>query len=183
VKYMLSFTLPRFADQSLERSRKEKFYAGAEPWLAKLDTVIHELYHIDPEQRGIRRIEREDGTLSVNCHGHQFFAQVAEMVAGYLSTKPDPALYDFLKADFATLESRHGGVAATAFRAFPSFPQRYIESAPVQRGCEADAVGVIVEPLGLVRQPTHYTEQDLQVRHFSARAAQRVRSNTKSRAA
>ncbi len=29
IKYMLSFTLPRFCDQSLDRSRKEKFYGSA----------------------------------------------------------------------------------------------------------------------------------------------------------
>jgi len=78
VKYMLSFTLPRFCDQSLDRSRKERLYPGAEPWIAKLDTVVHELYHIDPDLAGIRRIEKEDGTYSANCHGHRFFDQVAE---------------------------------------------------------------------------------------------------------
>ena len=53
VKYLISFSLPRFCDQSLDRSRKERFYPRVEePWLAKLDTVIHELYHIDPEQNG-----------------------------------------------------------------------------------------------------------------------------------
>jgi len=83
VKYMLSFALPRFCDQSLDRSRKERFYPGAEPWIAKLDTVIHELYHIDPALAGIRRIEKGDGTYSANCHGHQFFEQVAEMVHAY----------------------------------------------------------------------------------------------------
>ena len=69
IKYLISFALPRFCDQSLDRSRKERFYAGAEPWIAKLDTVVHELYHIDPEHRGIRRIERGDGTYASNCHG------------------------------------------------------------------------------------------------------------------
>src|SRR5947209_1041607 len=29
VKYMISFTLPRFCDQSLDRTRKERFYSGA----------------------------------------------------------------------------------------------------------------------------------------------------------
>src|SRR3990170_8570862 len=43
VKYLISFSLPRFCDQSLDRSRKERFYSGVDqPWLAKLDTVIHE---------------------------------------------------------------------------------------------------------------------------------------------
>src|SRR3954468_9077705 len=86
VKYMISFALPRFCDQSLDRSRKERFYPGADPWMAKLDTVIHELYHIDPQLAGIRRIEKEDGTYSANCHGHNFFEQVAEMVQAYLAT-------------------------------------------------------------------------------------------------
>src|SRR6476646_9867183 len=63
VKYLISFSLPRFCDQSLDRSRKERFYRRAsDAWIAKLDTMIHELYHIDPEQNGIRRIERSDGT-------------------------------------------------------------------------------------------------------------------------
>src|SRR5207248_11621696 len=96
IKYMLSFTLPRFCDQSLDRSRKERFYPGAEPWMAKLDTVVHELYHIDPDLAGIRRIEKEDGTYSANCHGHRFFEQVSEMVHTYLASKPDPEIYDFL---------------------------------------------------------------------------------------
>src|SRR5262245_62183828 len=42
IKYMISFALPRFCDQSLDRSRKEKFYPGADAWIAKLDTVVHE---------------------------------------------------------------------------------------------------------------------------------------------
>ncbi len=127
VKYMISFALPRFCDQSLDRSRKERFYPGADPWVAKLDTVVHELYHIDPAFAGIRRIEKEDGTYSANCHGHQFFEQVAGMVHAYLKTRPSPDVYDFLCEDFTSLDLRHGGIVATSFRSFPSFPQRYIE--------------------------------------------------------
>ena len=183
VSYMISFTLPRFCDQSLDRTRKEKFYPGAEPWLAKLDTVIHELYHIDPEHGGIRRIEREDGTYAANCHGRQFFEQVADMVAAYMSTQPDPAVYDFLRVDFETLHSRHNGVAATTFRTFPSFPQRYIERAAEQRGCESDAAGVVVEPLRPMQQPTRYTEEDLQIRLFRKHTSQRVIGTSEFRAA
>src|SRR3954471_17792053 len=39
MKYLMSFALPRFCDQSMERSRKVRFYGGAQPWMAKLDTV------------------------------------------------------------------------------------------------------------------------------------------------
>ena len=174
IKYMISFTLPRFCDQSLDRSRKEKFYPGADPWIAKLDTIVHELYHIDPELAGIRRIEKEDGTYSANCHGHQFFEQVAGMVHTYLNSNPSPEMYDFLRDDFAALNTRHGGVVGTSFRTFPSFPQRYLERAAEQPPCESDAVGVKVEPLRVAQQPTHYTQDDLHVRQFTKDTSRRL---------
>jgi hypothetical protein len=174
VKYMFSFALPRFSDQSLDRSRKEKFYPGAEPWIAKLDTVIHELYHVDPQLAGIRRIELADGTYSAHCHGQRFFEEVAAMVNTYLATRPDPAIYEFLRYDFAALDSKFGGVVGTSFRTFPSYPQRYIERLPVQLPCEADAVGVAVEPLRTGRQPSCYTEDDLHIRQFMKTTSRRL---------
>jgi len=183
VKYMLSFTLPRFCDQSLDRSRKERFYPGADPWVAKLDTVVHELYHIDPDLAGIRRIEREDGTYSANCHGQQFFEQVAGMVHTYLASNPSPAVYDFLREDFSALDARFGGVVGTSFRTFPSFPQRYIERLAEQLPCESDAEGVKVEPLRVVQQPRLYTEDDLHVRQFMKETSRRLIRKGQFRAA
>lgn len=174
LKYMISFALPRYCDQSLDRSRKERFYPGADGWIAKLDTVVHELYHIDPELSGIRRIERGDGTYSANCHGHRFFEQVAEMVHTYVDSRPSPAVYDFLTEDFATLEARHGGIVGTTFRTFPSFPQRYIEALVEQPPCEADTDGVQVEPLREVQMPTQYSADDLHVRQFMRDTSKRL---------
>jgi len=182
-KYMISFALPRFCDQSLDRTRKGRFYRAAPLWLAKLDTVVHELYHIDPEQSGIRRIEREDGSYLAHCHGHQFFAQVADMVTAYMDSSPDPAVYEFLRADFDTLTQRHGGVAATAFRTFPSFPQRYIAPAATQHVCESDGAGVLIEAVRPPHQPTHYTEEDLQMRQFFRNTSRSLRARTEFRAA
>ena len=183
IKYMLSFTLPRFCDQSLDRSRKERFYPGAEPWTAKLDTVIHELYHIDPQLAGIRRIEREDGTYSANCHGHRFFEQVSQMVHTYLASKPDPMVYDFLRDDFTGLESRYGGIVGTTFRTFPSFPQRYVERLADQMPCESDGEGVRVEPLRVAHQPTRYTQDDLHIRQFMKDTSRRLIRKGQYRAA
>ncbi|PWT79466.1 MAG: hypothetical protein C5B57_13890 [Blastocatellia bacterium] len=166
VKYMISFALPRFCDQSVGRTRKERLYPGGEPWLAKLDTVVHELFHIDPDHNGIRRIEREDGTYSAHCHGDHFFQQVADMVSTYLDSRPEPEVYDFLRHDFDALDKRFGGVVATTFRTFPSFPQRYIERAEAQPTCDEDAGGVVIEPLRLTHQPTRYRDEDLCVRRF-----------------
>jgi hypothetical protein len=174
IKYMISFALPRFCDQSLDRSRKERFYPGAEPWIAKLDTVVHELYHIDPDLVGIRRIEREDGTYSANCHGHHFFEQVADMVHTYLRNKPSPSAIEFLRDNFATLAEQFGGIVGTSFRTFPSFPQRYIERLAEQLPCEADTDGVIIEPLREPQQPRMYTEDDLHVRQFMPETSKRL---------
>jgi hypothetical protein len=174
IKYMISFSLPRYCDQSLDRSRKERFYQGAEPWLAKLDTVVHELFHIDPSYSGIRRIERGDGTYSANCHGQQFFEQVAEMVHVYLNSTPAPTAHEFLRDDFAALEAQYGGIVGTAFRTFPSFPQRYIERLSEQLPCDADAEGVKVESLQVPHQPTRYSQDDLHVRQFTNVTSRRM---------
>lgn len=175
IKYMISFALPRYCDQALDRTRKERFHPGAEPWIAKLDTVIHELYHVDPEQSGIRRIERGDGTSSAHCHGHRFFEQVAAMVTAYLDSGPDPAVYGFLQHDFDTLVARFGGVAGTTFRTFPSFPQRYIEPLAPQPPREAGLGGVRVEKVHVSRQPTCYTQDDLHTRQFFKSSSRLVR--------
>jgi hypothetical protein len=165
IDYMVSFALPRFCDQSSSSSRKQAHYAGYPPWITKLDTIVHELYHIDPERPGIRRMERADGTCSANCHGQRFFEDVVQMVKQYLDTNPDPYMYDFLQCDFAELTERYGGVAGTAFRAFPSYPQRYTQvmdpqpRVPGHDDCR-------VEPLKLTRAATTFTERDLTIREF-----------------
>ena len=180
VKYLISFVLPRFCDQSLERSRKSELYSADAPgWLAKLDTIVHELYHIDPDESGIRRVARSDGTDSPRSHGPHFYEDVAEMVDGYLRSGADPALYDFLKHDFAALSALHGGVVATTFKNFPSFPQRYMEAVDIP---SADPM-VKVERLKRLTQPIVYTEDDLHMRHFTDSGARRLTRKGQHRAA
>jgi hypothetical protein len=165
IDYMISFALPRFCDQSLSRSRKQVHYHGDPNWIAKLDTIVHELYHIDPERPGIRRMEKADGTYAANCHGQRFFEDVVAMVKQYLATSPDPAVYDFLQYNFAELTARYGGVAGTTFRAFPSYPQRYTEVLRPQPE-SPEGVHCRVEPLKVPRVATHFTEDDLVMREF-----------------
>ena len=165
IEYLVSFALPRFCDQQLARSRKHVHYDGEPNWIGKLDTIIHELYHIDPERPGIRRMERADGTYSANCHGQRFFEDVVTMVKQYLQSKPDPAVYDFLGYSFDELTDRFGGVAGTTFRAFPSYPQRYTEVLNPQPDAPAD-LACRVEPLKVPKVPTRFTEDDLVMRQF-----------------
>jgi hypothetical protein len=172
IKYLISFVLPRFCEQTLDRSWKAELYDKVDPWVAKLDTIIHELYHIDPAATGIRQFANADGTRARGTHAPEFYDDVAAMTKRYLASRPDPALYEFLQNDFAGLQRQHGGVMATTFRNFPSFPQRYMEA------CSALSVeqtaGVKVEPLKRVGQPALYTERDLHVRHFTDATARRL---------
>jgi hypothetical protein len=165
IDYMVSFALPRFCDQLLSRSRKQAHYKGHANWIAKLDTIIHELYHIDPERPGIRRMERADGTYSANCHGHGFFENVVEMVKQYLDSKPDPAVYDFLTHNMADLATSHGGIVGTTFRGFPSYPQRYTEVLVPQPTVTED-LKCRVDPLKVTRIAKRFTEDDLVMREF-----------------
>lgn len=184
MNYLISFALPRFCNQSLDHSRKERFYRRAsDAWIAKLDTVVHELYHIDPGQAGIRRIERSDGTYAAHCHGPAFFTQVAEMVSAYLDTRPDPSVYDFLQHDFSTLDALHAGLAATSFKSFPSYPQRYIERLPLQPACDPSLASVEVEPWRPRRARQHYTESDLHLRQFLLATSRRCSGMGATRAA
>jgi len=179
IKYLISFVLPRFCDQSLERSRKAELYpADAPSWLAKLDTVVHELYHIDPDAAGIRKLIRADGTDSPHTHGPDFYKEVADMVHSYLATNPDPALYEFLQHDFNTLTSRFGGVAGTTFRNFPSFPQRYMKA--VEMPIDPN---VRVEPVKPPSQPVLYTADDLHMRQFLEQTSRRATRKGAHRAA
>ena len=174
IQYLVSFALPRFCEQVLRGSRKAEFYPQAPAWIAKLDTVVHELYHIDPQFSGIRQFERADGGPSSSSHGQHFLETVADMVREYLASAPDPALYEFLRHGFADLEARYGGVAATTFRTFPSYPQRYIEFLPAVEQPDLP-VSVRLQPLKTPARPSHFTEYDLVVRQFTTAATRRVR--------
>jgi hypothetical protein len=170
LSYLISFALPRFCDQSLSGSKKARHYDGAPDWVAKLDTIVHELYHIDPGLKGIRRIQRRDGCAASLSHGRAFLEEVAELVREYLATGPDPAISEFLRYGFSDLETRFGGVAGTTFRTFPSFPQRYDEPLPAEMAPTLPSA-VRVQPLPLMARPTQSTERDLRVRQFVERHA------------
>jgi hypothetical protein len=171
VKSLISVTLPRFCDQTLRGSRKEDVYEDCENWVAKIDTIMHELYHIDPRDSGIRKGVRSDGRPAAVTHTAQFFRDVAAMVRQYLDSRPDPNTYEFLRHGFSTLAHQHGAVAATTFRAYPSFPQRYRETLGKQP--RLPRAGHVV-PLAVPRVQPAYTDADLEIRQFLPHATRRV---------
>ena len=173
MNYMISFALPRFTDQTLQRSRKRSLYTADTPdWVAKLDTVIHELYHVDPEQNCLRRFKRADGTDSDALHSATYFEDVAELVQQYLASAPDQRLLEFLKYDFDGLRARYGTIAGTTFRSFPSYPRRYrevvdgpvlpaeMQYAPIERVIDTSA--------------RSFSDADLQLREFTGTTARHI---------
>lgn len=177
MNYMMSFSLPRFTDQNLARSRKRSLYPEGTPhWVAKLDTVIHELYHVDPEQNCLRRFTRNDGTWSDALHSPTYFEDVAALVQQYLATNPDRHLIEFLQYDFEGLRRRYGAVAGTTFRSFPSYPRRYreaaagevlpdeIQNAPIEKIVDMSA--------------KLFTEEDLQLREFTGTTSRALEQYT-----
>lgn len=169
--YLISFSIPRFCDQMLGMSRKSEHYRCDEPWIAKLDTVVHELYHISPGDSGLRKFESADGIDSGRSHGPHYLEEVAGFVRDYLRTQPDPRRYEFLKYDFEGLIRRYGGIAATTFRNFPSYPQRFHEVVDTQPGAPEAAI----VPLSRSRQPRRYSDGDLQLRVFTPVGTRRIR--------
>lgn len=171
IDYLISFCLPRFCDQTIARAFKQRVYPGAEPWVAKLDTIVHELYHIDPTHVGIRRLPRSDGGASHRTHSPGFFRAVARMVRQYLDSNPDPEIIEFLRHDFSELTRRHGRVVGTTFRSFPSYPQRYIEAVADEITVEP---GVRIEPVRPPAVRKRYTAADLTLREFRRTSSRRV---------
>ena len=182
MNYLISFALPRFTDQTLTRSRKRDLYPQGTPdWVAKLDTVIHELYHVDPEQNCLRRFQRADGVPSDALHSPTYFEDVAQLVQQYLAAKPDQRLLEFLQYDFQGLRTRYGAIAGATFRSFPSYPRRYREAVadqPMMADVEAAPVERIIDPS--VRL---FSEDDLQFREFTGTGSRQIANYTTAAAA
>jgi len=160
IDYMISVGLPRFSEQ-VSRRKLER-YTGLPPWVVRLDTVIHELYHIAPDATGLRRLARADGTPDPRTHPPRFFDDVRDLVCAYLDTAPPPDILEVVTCDFATLKARHGTVVGTTFRD-GTYPQRYVH---VIDGQPVDP-GVLVEPFKEAPGRAIFTDADLVVRDFS----------------
>lgn len=94
IKYVLSFYLPRFLNQTFDE---------------KLITIFHELYHVSPAFDGdIRRLEGDDP-----IHGgsqRTYDRLMAALARKYLRAKPCRAIFDFLRFDFETIERSFGEI-------------------------------------------------------------------------
>ncbi len=93
--YILSVYLPRFFDLPFEE---------------KLNTLVHELYHISPRCDG--DIRRFGGRCFAHSASHRAFDEIVAMLCqGYLRRRsPRSPLLKFLHHDLAALRTAHGAV-------------------------------------------------------------------------
>jgi predicted metallopeptidase len=92
--YLVTFCLPRFLDLDFDE---------------KMVTLFHELYHISPDFDGDLR--RHEGRYSVHSHSQRDYdTQMGHLARSYLANGANPALYAFLRLNFAELQARHGSV-------------------------------------------------------------------------
>jgi hypothetical protein len=94
ILYVIYFCLPRFQDLG---------------FVAKLTTVFHELYHINPEFNG--DIRRFPGRFYQHSHSEKEYDRIVEKLARkYLDGPSANGLTDFLKLDHDSLVRVHGEV-------------------------------------------------------------------------
>ena len=92
--YLVTFSLPRFLDQSFED---------------KLVTVFHELFHISPACDGDLR--RLPGRYEVHSHSKDAYdAHMLTLVRAYLTDHPRPAVYEPFRFRTADVLNRHGRI-------------------------------------------------------------------------
>jgi hypothetical protein len=98
--YLLSFYLPRFFDRPLHD---------------KLNTVIHELWHIGPSFDG--DIRRHKGRCYAHSSSQKNYDGVIErLTAQWLALHPPEDLFAFLRLDFRGLMDRYGKIFGTRIR-------------------------------------------------------------------
>ncbi|MDR1478369.1 MAG: hypothetical protein LBJ00_05450 [Planctomycetaceae bacterium] len=90
--YIIHFYIPRFIELSLSQ---------------KLETIVHELYHISPSFDG--DIRRFAGRCSTHGHSQKKYDQIVQgFVDHWLKQNPPPQIWDFLRLDYKTLTVTYG---------------------------------------------------------------------------
>jgi hypothetical protein len=90
--YVIHFYVPRFIELNLSQ---------------KLDTIVHELYHISPLFNG--DIRRFAGRCSAHGASQKKYDQIIRgFVEHWLAQNPPPQVWDFLRLNYKELIATHG---------------------------------------------------------------------------
>ena len=92
--YIFSVMAPRFMDALSPRE--------------KIDTVMHELYHINPLFNG--DVRRFPGRYWQHGSKKEYEAKSKSLADEWLASDPDPRIYDFLKYTISYFQEKCGGI-------------------------------------------------------------------------
>jgi hypothetical protein len=97
VLYIIYFVLPRFYNLKLRD---------------KLETIVHEMYHINPSFNGDLR--RFKGRSSIHGKSLKCYDElVSGLTQEFLDTVPPSSLYEFLKSNYRGAEQKFGEILAS----------------------------------------------------------------------
>lgn len=113
-RYILSVYLPRFFDLSFEE---------------KINTLVHELYHISPQFDG--DIRRFPGRCFAHSSSHQVFDEAVDVLRrAYLKRRSTRSqLLHFLHNDFKSLRLKYGAIVGSQVPIPKLFPVRETRAA------------------------------------------------------
>lgn len=94
--YILYFAMPRFIELSLSQ---------------KLDTIVHELYHVNPLFNGDLR--RFAGRRFAHGSKKRYDQNVNRLVQYWLKNDPPSGLWEFLQYNYRDLTAKYGRVSGT----------------------------------------------------------------------
>lgn len=96
--YIFSIMSPRFLNLSVRE---------------KIDTIMHELYHISPAFNG--DVRRFPGRNWQHGNKKEYDARAAAFSEEWLASDPDPRLYDFLNYNVVELAQKYGRIVGSKY--------------------------------------------------------------------
>ena len=130
IKYMISFALPRFCDQSLDRrARSGSIPAPSRGSRSSTRSCTSSITSI-PSWPASAASRRKTAPTRPTATASSSSSRWPTWCTTYLDSEPIAGGLRFPARTTSTRSTRsYGGVVGTSFRTFPSFPQRYIERA------------------------------------------------------
>ncbi len=127
ILYYMYFMLPRFLGLSLRE---------------KIETVVHELYHIHPTFNGDLR--RFKGRSKLHGDPKEFDRNVRDLTDIYLGGDHNPETYEFLRGGPYHLRLRYGEIRA---HHFPEPKPKLLKVTPIESGPETLQTEFALEPI------------------------------------
>ncbi len=104
----------------------------------KIETAMHELYHISPQFNG--DVRRFPGRNWQHGSKEEYEAKSRRLADEWLSHDPKPQIYDFLRYKVHDFYEKFGGLYGTKFGNIPLIPIQEEEAFKLDRRLKTSAI-------------------------------------------